>query len=219
MLGTYQLKSFHQLGTPGIPTFLWYMIYIHISKGSDLFYEEFKTFFKYVIPWKAGVEDLIVGRLLSRYSLLRHRAPGRSLLQMCVPNTLSFQVKCNHNIHINYISDKCLTYSWCFQELFSICSCLSSMSVSIFGWSLGALRWRLLLLITVSACWPFCFCANSILRSVYCVLPGCFALVSLPSWCLFISVAWCICPPKAELSKSLYLRAFPSSPKEQVNLL
>jgi len=50
MLGTYQLKSFHQLGTPGIPTFLWYMIYIHISKGSDLFYEEFKTFFKYVIP-------------------------------------------------------------------------------------------------------------------------------------------------------------------------
>jgi len=24
--------------------------------------------------------------------------------------------------------------------------------------------------------------------------------VFLPSWCLFISVAWCICPPEAELS-------------------
>jgi len=35
----------------------------------------------------------------------------------------------------------------------------------------------------------------------YRVLPGCFALVLLPSWCLFISVAWCICPPKAELSE------------------
>jgi len=45
-----------------------------------------------------------------------------------------------------------------------------------------------------------CFCANSVLRSVYRVLPGCFALVLLPYWCLFISVAWCICPPKAEHS-------------------
>jgi len=29
---------------------------------------------------------------------------------------------------------------------------------------------------------------------------GCFALVFLPSWCLFISVAWYVCPSKAELS-------------------
>jgi len=35
---------------------------------------------------------------------------------------------------------------------------------------------------------------------VYCVLPGCFVPVLLSSWCLFISVAWCICCAKAELS-------------------
>jgi len=47
---------------------------------------------KKVMPWKAGAEDSIVRGLLSRYSLLRRRAHGGSLLQTCVPNTLSFQV-------------------------------------------------------------------------------------------------------------------------------
>jgi len=32
------------------------------------------------------------------------------------------------------------------------------------------------------------------------VLPGRFAPVSLPSWCLCVSVAWCLCPPKAQRS-------------------
>ena len=53
-----------------------------------------------LMPWKAGDEDSIVRRLWSRCSLLRCWAHRGSLLQMCVPNTLSFQVKYNHNIHL-----------------------------------------------------------------------------------------------------------------------
>jgi len=61
------------------------------------------------MPWKARIKDSIFGRLLSRDSLLRRRAHGGSLLQTCAPNTLSFQVKYSHNIHIHHISKKCLT--------------------------------------------------------------------------------------------------------------
>ena len=74
-----------------------------------------------VMLWTAGTEDSIVGRLLSRYSLLLRRAHGGYLLQTCVPNMLSFKVKYNYNVHINYISEKCLAYSWLFQDLISIC--------------------------------------------------------------------------------------------------
>jgi len=42
------------------------------------------------MPWKAGIEDSIVGRLLSRYTLLRQRAHGGSLLQTCVPKRHSY---------------------------------------------------------------------------------------------------------------------------------
>ena len=71
--------------------------------------------------WKDGGEDSVIGRLLSKCYLLWRRANGGSLLQTCTPNTVSFQVKYNQNIHIHYISEKCLAYSWLFQELISIC--------------------------------------------------------------------------------------------------
>jgi len=57
------------------------------------------------------------------------------------------------------------------------------------------------------------------------VLPGCFALVSLLSRCLSVSVAWCFCPPKAELpgvelfrSLSILELSYPS-PKQQVRFV
>ena len=73
-----------------------------------------------LMPWKAGAADSIVGGLWSRDSLLRRRAHRGSLLQTGTPNTPSFQVKYNHNTHLHYISEKCLAYSWLFEELISI---------------------------------------------------------------------------------------------------
>jgi len=43
-----------------------------------------------MIQWKAGIEDSIVGRLLSRFSLLPHQAQGGSLLQTCAPKRHSY---------------------------------------------------------------------------------------------------------------------------------
>ena len=45
-----------------------------------------------MMPWKAGIEDSIVGRLLSRYSSLRCRAHGGSLLQTCALKRHSYWV-------------------------------------------------------------------------------------------------------------------------------
>jgi len=42
------------------------------------------------MPGKARIEDSIIGRLLSRYSLLRRRAHGGSLLQTCAPKRHSY---------------------------------------------------------------------------------------------------------------------------------
>jgi len=69
-----------------------------------------------------------------------------------------------------------------------------------------------------SFCWlTFVSALTQFYDHVYQDLQSCFALVLLPSWCLFISVAWCFCPPKAklsgvELAGSLLSYSYPNYP-------
>jgi len=74
--------------------------------------------------------------VLSRYSLLRRWAHGGSLVQMCVPNTLSFQVKYNYNMLIDHFLRRSIHIHSIFESSRLYSNCPLRRRITAPGWCL-----------------------------------------------------------------------------------